>query len=122
MALFQGVADKLNTDVMFVVAHSAWESGYGGPHAKELHNLFGLTEAGGNDLRFKTYQEGADMYAAKLKPTKAFGAKTFDDYLEGAKQEGYNSATPGYYETVKKFMNDVKRHYNECVGSNTPRW
>ncbi len=117
LGVFKGVADKLNTNIFYVIAHSAWESHYGDTHARELHNLFGLTQGGGRNLSFGSYEEGAGMYANILKNTNAFGAKTFDNYTSGLKQAGYNSATKGYYDKVKGMLKDSMKHFQACLES-----
>src|SRR5436853_4758109 len=80
--LYKDVANKLNTNPEFVMAHSSWESGWLGPHAKELHNIFGLTHGGKKNLRFDTYQEGADVYVKTVQGTVS-GAATIDDFGTG---------------------------------------
>ncbi len=44
------MAQTANTNVDFLMALSALESGWNGPHSQELHNLFGVTNAGGSNL------------------------------------------------------------------------
>jgi RHS repeat-associated protein len=111
--LYKDVANQLNTKLEFILAHSSWESGWNGPHAKALHNLFGLTNAGGPNQTFNTYKEGADQYVQILKPHVS-GAQTMDSFLEGAKKAGYNSATPGYYDKVKNQVDSVRKHAQDC--------
>ena len=122
LARFQAIANQLNTNVDFVINHAANESRYGEQHSIDLHNQFGITQAGGNNIRFDSYEQGADFYVKLLKNTKANGAKTFDDYIEGLKQAKYNcgaracGGTDGYYERVKSVANDTQRHKQECLG------
>ena len=50
MGIYQGMADSLETNVDFLLALSSMESGWLDPHNQSLHNLFGVTKAGGNNL------------------------------------------------------------------------
>jgi flagellum-specific peptidoglycan hydrolase FlgJ len=112
LSLYRDVASKLKTSAEFVMAHSSWESGWLGQHAKDLHNLFGLTRAGGRNQRFGSYQEGADQYVKILTPHVS-GAQTIDDFVSGLQKAGYN-ANKGYYATIKNQLGDLRRHAADC--------
>ncbi len=49
MPVFRDMADETGTDARYFAALSAYESGWLGQHAQDLHNPFGLTNAGGNE-------------------------------------------------------------------------
>ena len=111
--LYKDVANKLGTKTEFIVTHSSWESGWLGQHAKDLHNLFGLTQGGGRNLTFDTYQKGADMYV-KILGDKVKGAETIEDFVKGIQKAGYNTATPGYYDKIKNQLDSVRKHAKDC--------
>lgn len=62
LAVYQNMANTLNTNADFLMALSSMERGWLDPHNKGLHNLFGVTEAGGNNLSFPTYQAAAGYW------------------------------------------------------------
>jgi RHS repeat-associated protein len=112
LSLYRDVASSLKTSAEFVMAHSSWESGWLGQHAKDLHNLFGLTKAGGRNLRFGSYREGADLYVKILQPHVS-GAQTIDEFISGLQKAGYN-ANKAYYDKIKNQLGDLRRHAADC--------
>ena len=59
------IATKWSTSVNDVLAVSAFESGWLGQHAQDLHNLFGLTNKGGANRNFPGgYQDSANYFSA----------------------------------------------------------
>jgi RHS repeat-associated protein len=110
--LYKDVAKELNTNPEFVMAHSSWESGWLGPHAKELHNIFGLTHHGKKNLRFDTYREGADVYVKAVQGTVT-GATTIEDFVTGLQKAGYN-ANPSYYGTIQTQLDYLRQHEKDC--------
>jgi len=107
-----GLAQKWDSSVNDILALSAYESGWLGPHAQELHNLFGLTHAGGNNLTFRTYQESADLwskndgvYVKGITDIKAFAA---------ALQPHYNTVNPNWKKTVEDVHSSVLKWRVVC--------
>jgi hypothetical protein len=84
------MAKQLVIDAGFIMALSVHESEWNGSHAQELHNLFGLTNAGGNNLSFETYQESAD-YWIKHYRSAVQGAETIKEFTDALLKIGYNS-------------------------------
>jgi RHS repeat-associated protein len=111
--LYKDVASQLNTKLEFILAHSAWESGWNGPHAKELHNLFGLTNAGKANLTFSSYKAGADKYVSIVQP-HVTGAQSIDNFVDGIQKAGYNTKTKGYYDRIKEQVDSVRKHAKDC--------
>ena len=91
-SIYQSMATTLNTNVDMIMAVSAYESGWLGQHAQDLHNLFGLTNAGGNNLSFSTYQASANYWTQHIGPSVQ-GTQTFDSFFGGLMGEGYNLRT-----------------------------
>jgi RHS repeat-associated protein len=95
--LYVGIAKTAQTDPNFIMALSAQESGWNGAHSQQLNNLFGLTHAGGKNLRFPSYQASADYWASHF-ASWVQGAKTINSFLDGLLNHAppYNSADPNY--------------------------
>lgn len=95
--LYVGIAKTSQTDPNFIMALSAQESGWNGKHSQQLHNLFGLTHAGGNNLGFPSYQASADYWASHF-ASWVQGTKTVNSFLDGLLNHNppYNSADPNY--------------------------
>src|SRR5260370_13965688 len=49
MPVFRDMPDETGTDATYFAALSAYESGWLGQQAQDLHNPFGLTNGGGNE-------------------------------------------------------------------------
>ena len=94
------------------MAHSSWESGWLGQHAEDLHNIFGLTKAGGRNLRFDSYEQGAAVYVKAVGPSVT-GAQTIDDFVAGLQKAGFN-ANKAYYEKIRRQLDDLRRHEADC--------
>lgn len=73
---------RFRTNEDFLMALSSMESGWLDPHNQDLHNLFGVTKAGGNNLNFPTYQKAADFWIDNF-GDNVRGAKTMDDFVAG---------------------------------------
>jgi hypothetical protein len=95
------------------MAVSAYESGWLGQHAQDLHNLFGLTNAGGNNLSFSTYQASANYWTQHIGPSVQ-GTQTFDSFFGGLMGEGYNSKNPAYGDTLFNVLNTVVDNEIPC--------
>lgn len=108
MSVMKSTAKKLDVNVNFVIAHSAYESGWGGAHAQELNNYFGLTKGGGRNLSFDSVQAGADKYVS-IVDSKVHGAKTMDAFISGIRGAGFNAVNPKYDATLRSIYNLVVR-------------
>ena len=99
------LASTWSTDPHYILALSAYESGWLGTHAQSIHNLFGLTNKGGNDLHLSSYQASAD-----------FWSKNDGKYIEGDAsiaafsqdiQPHYNTANPDWTQTLVSVFTSV---------------
>jgi RHS repeat-associated protein len=113
LGIYQGMASDLNTNADYIMAVSSWESGWLGTHAQELHNLFGLTNAGALNLSFPSYQASADYWSGLVVPFVS-NANTMAKFIQGLKNEGYNSHA-GYYDTISKQLKWVRKWEAKCV-------
>ena len=101
VALYRSVATKAKTSVDFVMAISAEESGWNAQHSQDFHNLFGITHAGGDNVRFETYDQSAtywkDHYASWVS-----GAKTIESFVDALlnHKPPYNRNLYGDYRTL----------------------
>jgi PPE-repeat protein len=50
LSIYQNMASTLETNADFLMALSSMESGWLDAHNQGLHNLFGVTHGGGNNL------------------------------------------------------------------------
>ncbi len=113
LGIYQGMASSLNTNADYIMAVSSWESGWLGTHAQELHNLFGLTNAGGPNLSFQSYQASADYWSRLVVPFVS-NANTMAKFITGLKNEGYNS-NPGYYPNIVNQLKWVRKWEAKCA-------
>ena len=111
--IYRSMAKQLETDADFLMALSSMESGWLDPHNQRLHNLFGVTKAGGNNLSFETFQKAADFWVDHFGPYVK-GARTMDEFAEGLKKAKYNSVNPNYYTHLKNQLKTVVRYKNAC--------
>ena len=86
LSIYQDMAKNLDTDVDFLMALSSMESGWLDDHNQGLHNLFGVTKAGGNNLSFASYQKAAEYWIEHFGP-HVKGTKTMDEFVEGIKMQ-----------------------------------
>ncbi len=113
MPLFRKMAEQLAIDVDFLVALSSIESGWLDPHNQGLHNLFGLTQAGGNNLSFETYEKCADFWIEHF-GEHVKGSRTMDDFAAGLKEARYNSVNKNYYTDLVKQLKTVQKYKIAC--------
>jgi len=116
IGLYQYMAIQLRTEVVFLVALSAYESGWRNSHNDALHNLFGVTNAGGNNLRYKSFQAAADDWIRRFGQYVS-GAETMGQFNQGLRNvppHGYNAVNSDYYNTLKSMVETVKRFAERC--------
>ena len=116
LPVYKSLAQKLNTKTLFLMAQSSYESSWLGPHAQALHNLFGMTRAGGADLNFSSYQASAAAYY-KTYATYLSNTPTMNAFIAGLKRvppHGYNTVNPNYYQDLANQQKYVRRHALEC--------
>jgi len=125
---FKKMADKLNTDVDFIMAQSAQESEWATSRAaREGNNLFGFNRRIDDPRAYKKINDGKiygtnAVYRSIEECIQAWmdrwgehakGAKTLDDYINGLVKAGYNSR-PEYKQEVKGLYNSVKKRKDKC--------
>jgi len=93
--IFEKMGQELNIDPDFLMALSSHESGWITDENAGLHNLFGLTRAGGMNLKFSSYQECADYWVAHYK-SYVQGAATMNAFIKGLRKIPYNTEDPNY--------------------------
>ena len=111
--IYRSMAKQLQTDADFLMALSSMESGWLDPHNQKLHNLFGVTKAGGNNLAFETYQKAADFWVEHF-GSYVKGARTMDEFAEGLKKAKYNRVNPDYYTHLKNQLKTITRYKDAC--------
>jgi hypothetical protein len=113
LAIYQDMAKRLDTNADFLMALSSIECGWLDDHNQGLHNLFGVTEAGGNNLSFASYQKAADYWIEHF-GDYVQGTKTMDDFVAGIKKSGYNTVNPYYYTKLKAQLNTLLKYEKAC--------
>jgi hypothetical protein len=99
MPLFRDMADETGTDARYFAALSSYESGWLGQHAQDLHNPFGLTNAGGNDLNFSSYAQAEDYWTCSAGRTGegygdvVQGPGSISEFANALHDAGYNNKT-----------------------------
>jgi hypothetical protein len=107
----QAMAKRLDINVEWLLGLAAWESGWLDEHNWPLRNPFGLTDAGGPNLRFNTFRSVVDKWET-LYGSRVRGAKTVDEFLNalGPQKDkpdlpAYNSVSQGWRSGVKSCIN-----------------
>ncbi len=113
LAKYQNMAKTLNTNADFPMALSSIESGWLDPHNQGLHNLFGVTEAGGNNLSFPTYPAAAD-YWVKVFGKDVHNTTSMDSFAAGLRAAGYNSVNKNYDHELKRQLAAVIKYKTAC--------
>jgi hypothetical protein len=115
-ALYEDMASKLNTDTDFLMALSSFESGWLNDHNANLHNLFGVTHAGGKNLHYTSFQAAAEDWIQRY-GTYVEGTKTIEAFVAGLRKvppHGYNTVNPDYDDEVIRQVNTVKKYKGIC--------
>ena len=108
----QDMAKELKTDENFILGLSAYESGWLNQHNRDLHNPFGITNAGGNNLNFPSFQAAADFWTKQWGQyvTNVKDMKTFAQRL----QPHYNSVNKSWTTTVQSVEKSVVAWRKVC--------
>lgn len=113
--LIAPLAQRLQLQEDLLLALVAFEDSWGqDEHNKRLHNLFGITQAGGNNLAFETYQACIDYWELHFGP-QVKGIQDLDAFIAAMKKIGYNSVNAAYYETFKKVYASVQKYKLACT-------
>jgi hypothetical protein len=113
-----GLATTWNTNVDFILALSAYESGWdpvysGATHSPPINNPFGLTQAGGNDLTFPSLQAAA-AYWSQNDGAYIQGDTTIQQFA-AALQPHYNTVNPNWTGALISVYNSVERRKADCT-------
>jgi uncharacterized Zn-binding protein involved in type VI secretion len=100
---------KTNEDLLFALssAECAWLDA----HNRSLHNPWGLTKAGGNNLSFDSFQTATDYFENKTQWGRRLkGISNIDDFVkELLTPPKYNSVNPGYEVLLRRQLETVVR-------------
>ncbi len=113
LPIYQSMAATLKKNADFLMALSSMESGWLDPHNQGLHNLFGVTQGGGNNLSFATYQSAADFWVKAFGPYVQ-GSARIDDFIAGMKKADYNTVNKNDYIELKKQLAAVTKYKTAC--------
>ena len=112
--LMQPMATRLSIDVDYLLALCAFEDAWGhDAHNEVLHNLFGLTQAGGRNLGFASDQACCDYWEAHY-GALVKGAATFAAFEHLIRSIGYNSKNPSYDSDLMAVYRSVVFHKAAC--------
>ena len=106
------LASDLGTDANYILALSAYESGWLGTHAQGLHNLFGLTNAGGPDINFPSYQASAN-YWSKIDGPHIDGDASIAAFSQDI-QPYYNTVNAAWTQTLVNVFTSVLAWRSKC--------
>jgi hypothetical protein len=107
------LADSLNTSTNDILALSALESGWLDPHNQALHNPFGLTHAGGNNINFSSGYQGAANYWSKNDGSYINGVTDISQFASDL-QPHYNTVNPLWASTVVDLYGSVLKWRAIC--------
>lgn len=120
LPIFKDMADETGTDMKYFAALAAYESGWLGQHAQDLQNPFGLTNAGGNDLNFKSYADAQDYWMYKAGRTGdgyadvIQGAGSISEFAQALKNAGYNNKTGTWAKDVINQLKSINKWMGIC--------
>src|SRR5262249_46487192 len=75
------LAQQLGIDPNLLLALAAHESGWLNADNRLLHNPFGLTQGGKNNLQFDSFQEATDYWGQTF-GSKVSEAQSIDDFID----------------------------------------
>jgi RHS repeat-associated protein len=94
------LANTWSTSVNDVLALSAYESGWLNSHNQNLHNPYGLTNAGGNNINFTTGYQAATNYWSQNDGSYIKGVTDIAKFAANL-QPHYNTVNPGWAATLQ---------------------
>ncbi len=115
------VAEQYNFDPNFLLGLAAHESGWMGPHARDLNNPFGLTHGGHNNLSYGSIEQAVNYWAQQF-GEKVKGAQSIDDFVNRLQTDEraqggtgkYNTQDPNWATEVRDGYDSVKRRRGKC--------
>ncbi len=120
MPVFKHMADQTGADPRYFAALSSYESGWLGKHAQGLHNPFGLTNAGNNDLNFSSYSDAESYWLNNAGRTKQgyfdviLDAPTISAFANALHGAGYNNKTGTWTKDVINQLDSVEKWMKIC--------
>jgi hypothetical protein len=112
--IYKEMADNLNTDVGFILALSALETGYLSSNAAlNGHNLFGASDANENPLSYSSYQASADAWVDRW-GNDVRGVRDATKFFQNLVNDRYNPH-PGYVDNLVKQVGYTRAYTNECI-------
>jgi len=99
------LATQWQTSPNDILALSAYESGWLGPPAQSLFNPYGLTQAGGNDLSFTSYQAATNFWSSN--DGSYIKGITATSQFATTIQPHYNTRNPNCASTLVSVYNSV---------------
>jgi hypothetical protein len=118
--IFQDMSNETGVSPLFFAALSSYESAWLGSHAQSLHNPFGLTNAGGNDLSFTSYANAEDYWMYGAGRTKdgyagvVKGDNTISKFAEDLKNAGYNNVNGDWSQKVIDQLTSITKWMKLC--------
>ena len=108
------LAERLRVDPTAIKALSSYESGWYNAHNRALKNPFGLTKAGGRNLRFGSVEEAVNYFEQKIGP-KISDARNIDEFIEKLQTPPkYNSINPNYEKNLRDQYKTVQKYEGQC--------
>ncbi len=111
--LVRPMSRRLGIDEDFLLTLSVHEHGWSDAHNDALHNLFGTTLHGGNNLSYASDEASAASWEARY-GGGVRGSKSIEDFTAKLRAMGYNSADPGYDQKVITTYKTVVRLKSSC--------
>jgi hypothetical protein len=109
----RNVAQALNVPENYIVGLSSYESGWLDAHNVGLNNLWGLTQAGGNNIHFSSFAAGNAYFVSQVGPYIR-NANTLAAFDQGLMNEAYNSVNPNYWSALNGRINSIPKWEGRC--------
>ena len=111
--LIRPMAGRLSVDEDFILALCANEHGWEDSHNDRLHNMFGVTHAGGNNLAFVSDQAACDSWESHYGGIVR-GSSSMTEFVRRLRTIPYNSATTGYDQKLIDVYKAVLKYKSAC--------
>ena len=111
--LVRPMAKRLGIDEDYLLALSVHEHGWADSHNDKLHNLFGTTHGGGNNLSYASYEEAAQSWEAHY-GGGVRDSKTIDDFVSRIRAMGYNTKDKNYDAVMVSTYRSLVKRKADC--------
>ncbi|MGI4802812.1 MAG: hypothetical protein ACRYG8_54035 [Janthinobacterium lividum] len=111
--LVRPTAKRLGIDEDYLLTLAAHEHNWSGAHNDCLHNLFGTTHAGGNNLAYESDEEAVQSWETHY-GGGVRGSKSLTDFVARLRAIGYNSNDPDYDHKMAQTYSAVVSHKAAC--------